>query len=139
MTRINLIPVSELSDQHLMAEYRELPRIINGVLMGKFNRTNIPKKYVLGAGHIKFFTNKLIFLQKRYEEIYTELVYRKFKLNSKYNPNNLLAKILEANTLDEKYSFSDDEIALSKQRIIEKVQKKPLWYKWTGRRKPDYL
>ena len=28
MTRINLIPVKELSDQHLIAEYREIPRVI---------------------------------------------------------------------------------------------------------------
>lgn len=28
MTRINLIPVEELTDQHLMAEYRELPMIV---------------------------------------------------------------------------------------------------------------
>lgn len=27
MTRINLLPASELTDQHLIAEYRELPRI----------------------------------------------------------------------------------------------------------------
>ena len=28
MTRINVVPVKELSDQHLIAEYRELPRVI---------------------------------------------------------------------------------------------------------------
>lgn len=28
MTRINLVPVEELSNQHLVAEYRELPRCI---------------------------------------------------------------------------------------------------------------
>lgn len=27
MTRINVVPVSELVDKHLVAEYRELPRI----------------------------------------------------------------------------------------------------------------
>ena len=28
MTRINVVPVKELSDQHLIAEYRELQRVI---------------------------------------------------------------------------------------------------------------
>ena len=28
MTRINVIPPAELSDQHLIAEYRELPRVL---------------------------------------------------------------------------------------------------------------
>lgn len=27
MTRINLLPPAQLADQHLIAEYRELPRI----------------------------------------------------------------------------------------------------------------
>lgn len=31
MTRINLIPARELSDQHLLAEIRELPRIFSHV------------------------------------------------------------------------------------------------------------
>ena len=31
MTRINLTLVSELADQHLMAEYRELPRVFGAV------------------------------------------------------------------------------------------------------------
>ena len=28
MTRINLVPPKELTDQHLMREYQELPRIV---------------------------------------------------------------------------------------------------------------
>lgn len=36
MTRINVVPPSELCDQHLLAEFRELTRIPNGVLYGKF-------------------------------------------------------------------------------------------------------
>lgn len=29
MTRVNVIPVEELHDKHLIAEYREIPRIVN--------------------------------------------------------------------------------------------------------------
>jgi hypothetical protein len=32
MTRINLIPVEELTDQHLLAEHREIKRIPNAVI-----------------------------------------------------------------------------------------------------------
>ena len=139
MTRINLIPVKELSDQHLMAEYRELPRIINGVLSGKFNNKNIPDKYVLGTGHVKFFTNKLIFLYNRYENIYSELLYRQFKLNPEYNPKDLLTRIKLSDYIDTKYRFSNDEIQISRQRIIEKIKQKPNWYRWTMRKKPTYF
>ncbi|HNY25258.1 MAG TPA: pyrimidine dimer DNA glycosylase/endonuclease V [Alphaproteobacteria bacterium] len=139
MTRINLIPVSELSDQHLMAEYRELPRVVNGVLAGKFNSTNIPSKYVLGAGHVKFFTNKIIFLSERYKKIYDELVYRKFNPDPRYTPEGLFKKITPENYVgDEKYKFSATDIALSRQRIIEKILMKPHWYRWTNRKKPKY-
>jgi len=36
MTRINLVPPEELCDQHLLAELRELPRIPNAVLKGRY-------------------------------------------------------------------------------------------------------
>lgn len=50
MTRINVIPVWELSDQHLLAEYRELPRVL------KQNISTVGAKsyYHLGPGHMKW-------------------------------------------------------------------------------------
>ncbi len=47
MTRINLVPPSELCDQHLLAEYRELTRIPNLVAKGKFSLENQPSDYKL--------------------------------------------------------------------------------------------
>lgn len=60
MTRINLVPVSELSDQHLIAEYRELPRIFNLVLNAQYKGKypldfKISDTYLLGTGHVTFF------------------------------------------------------------------------------------
>ena len=49
MTRINLVKVEELSDQHLIAEYRELPRC----LKQKVNLKDAPDRYTLGKGHVK--------------------------------------------------------------------------------------
>ena len=140
MTRINLIPVNELSDQHLMAEYRELPRIVNGVLEGKFRTDNkIPPHYVLGAGHVKFCTNKLMFLQNRYQKIHSELLHRKFQLNPNFSPTDMFNRIKISGIIDKKHQFSSDEVALSRNRIIEKIMQKPNWYKWTDRKKPTYL
>ena len=48
MTRINLVPVEELSNQHLMAEYRELPRIPNAIKSNRAKIQNIPKNLVWG-------------------------------------------------------------------------------------------
>lgn len=55
MTRINCVPVEELTDKHLLAEYRELPRIFNLARAVE----DAPTEYVLGTGHMKFFYDKL--------------------------------------------------------------------------------
>ncbi len=81
MTRINCgIPPADLSNKHLIAEHREIKRIPNVVSKGKFNLNGQPKKFKLGTGHVKFFYDKLLFLQYRYEEIYLECKRRGFKV-----------------------------------------------------------
>lgn len=75
MTRINCIPAEELHDKHLIAEYRELPRIFKLAQPG----VEIPDKYVLGTGHMKFFYNKLLYLCDRQEQLVSEMKRRGFK------------------------------------------------------------
>lgn len=64
MTRINCIPVEELSNEHLRAEYREMPRIAKAAK----RLPNPPLSYRMGNGHMKFFYDKGEWLRKRYEE-----------------------------------------------------------------------
>ena len=45
MTRINVVPVEELSDAWLIAEYRELPRVLNG----NFSIKDAPNRSKLGT------------------------------------------------------------------------------------------
>ena len=70
MTRINsAINPSNLIDQHLIAELRELPRIFTAVkkrLENNIPFDDIPNKFTLGAGHCKFFYNKTAFLYERH-------------------------------------------------------------------------
>ena len=81
MTRINVsVPPCELSTKHLIAEHRELKRIPNAIRKGKAVINNIPDKFTLGKGHVKFFYNKLLFLKKRYEELYAECINRGFNV-----------------------------------------------------------
>lgn len=62
MTRINCVPVRELSDKHLGAEYRELPRVF-ALAQAAYQRgekpEQYPQEYVLGPGHVKFFYARL--------------------------------------------------------------------------------
>lgn len=139
MTRINLIPAEELSDQHLLAEYRELPRIVNAVIKGKAIFKNIPDSYRLGNGHVKFFYNKIRFLSERFKQIYLEMKFRGFNPDPKFSHNFLAKKISQCPHLAEiNYKFEQSEIEISRNRLIEKIKLKPQWYRWTKRPRPFY-
>ena len=74
MTRINCVPVTELCDQHLLAEFRELTRVPNQVLTGKL-KVDYPDKppfYTMGKGHVKFFVEKGGYLHRRYLQLTSE-------------------------------------------------------------------
>lgn len=84
MTRINTIDPAMLSDQHLMAEYRELPRIFTAVRKLGHNSpsaVDMPSTYKLGPGHVKFFYNKLAYIYRRWNQCVNELHDRNFSLN----------------------------------------------------------
>ena len=86
MTRINAgVHPNELSDKHLLAEHREIKRIPNMVKSGKAKIENIPEKFTLGKGHVKFFYNKLKWLFDRYELIYDECIKRGFNVTHYHN------------------------------------------------------
>ena len=59
MTRINIIHPSELTDQHLIAEYRELFMVGSSLQRSlkspSWNPNKIPKKFTLNKGHVTFF------------------------------------------------------------------------------------
>jgi len=83
MTRINCaIRPLELSNKHLLAEHREIKRIPNCIKNGRYNLKDIPDNFTLNKGHVKFFYNKLLYLQKRYIDIYQECINRGFNITS---------------------------------------------------------
>lgn len=87
MTRINVIPVQDLSDQHLIAEYREIMRLPGSLKKSlsrrskPFSKSEIPTKYTLGKGHVKFFYNKFGYLKNRFYNLLQEMHYRGFRTN----------------------------------------------------------
>lgn len=84
MTRINLPPPSRLLDQHLMAEWRELPRILPAARLA-LGRGNIagPSRYTLGAGHVRFFYARTGWLAARHAALTAELLDRGYKLTAR--------------------------------------------------------
>lgn len=83
LTRINTIDVEHLADQHLMAEYRELPMVIASLRRSKASKRgipSIPEKYTLNSGHVKFFYDKGAWLFKRYYQLIKELERREYDI-----------------------------------------------------------
>lgn len=73
-------PVKDLTTKHLIAEHREIKRIPNTIVSGKAIVKDIPETFRLGAGHVKFFYDKLGYLLNRYRELYAECLRRGFNV-----------------------------------------------------------
>ncbi len=84
MTRINCVPPSELASQHLVAEYRELPRIF-ALVRAAIARGELPDdprnpgEYRLGAGHVRFFYCRLGYLARRQAALVAEMKARGYR------------------------------------------------------------
>lgn len=77
MTRINCIPPAELTRQHLVAEYRELPRVFALARQAHArNQLDGPTTYTLGKGHVRFFYTRLAWLARRQAALIAEMVSR---------------------------------------------------------------
>lgn len=81
MTRINVVAVQDLSDKHLLAEYKEITRITAGLHKAQKPLTDIPPRYCLGTGHMKFFYDKMRWIADRYANLAAELTKRGVTIN----------------------------------------------------------
>lgn len=130
MTRINTVDPIELCDQHLLAEFRELPRIPNAILKGRIKHHDIPQKYTVrtesnpagGKGHVKFFIDKLDFLYWRYMGLYKELSKRGFKPKNKWPYDIADIKYAE---LWGTWKPDQEAIELNRKRIRERMPANP--------------
>jgi deoxyribonuclease (pyrimidine dimer) len=83
MTRINCVPVQELTREHLVAEYRELPRLA-AFAASKYARNPgfvPPPTYRLGKGHMDFFVDKGQWLADRHAQLVEEMRRRGYQVN----------------------------------------------------------
>lgn len=129
MTRVNTIDPKHLTDQHLLAEYRELPRIASHFSHNP--HVSIPEKYKLGTGHIKFFYDKAHYLIQRHVAIMNELVVRRFNL-TKSAPFDFAPMFEIANIRQQgwKPEIRDHRICI--QRIMERIKANPGKYTAIG-------
>jgi deoxyribonuclease (pyrimidine dimer) len=115
MTRINCIPVTELTNKHLVAEYRELPRVF------KLARPapDAPLEYTLGKGHVLFFYDKLKYCYQRQKELYNEMLKRGFKPT--FDPEGLKAFYQHTNVWND-WTPTPEALAINRERIRQRLQ-----------------
>lgn len=133
MTRINsAIKVRMLTDEHLLAEHREikrLPAVYKKRLESKKGLADLPKEFTLGTGHVLFFINKPSFTLGRYLDIYNECIHRWFNVEN-YSSNWDVYKSEHNNLIYDNYIPSNQEYNLLVERITERLlgSKKPYWH-----------
>lgn len=136
MTRINVIEPKFLLDQHLMAEYRELP-MVGGSLRRSLKAKkfpNIPRNYTLNNGHVTFFYNKRSFLEDRYQKLISELLSRNYEISPETRKDNF-----EVFSLPDKPFFpSLNDVRINLERILSRYSDKPHFYRYKGK-KIDYI
>ena len=126
MTRINVVPVEELCDQHLLAEWRELPRMRAYAEKTSAKASEIPLRYTLGEGHMKFFLDKGVFLEQRHAKLTEELLRRGFNL---MNTNRFE---MSAKYGKKAYVPDLESLSINRARILERTPAKPRWSNTNG-------
>lgn len=123
MTRINVVDPSELHNKHLLAEYRELPRIFAlvkaAILRGE--KPDLSGAYRLGEGHVRFFYPRLGYLLNRYHLLVAECKERNWLLNPV--PNASLVGGIPPEWFND-YTPTEEALMLNRFRIKERMPKR---------------
>ena len=131
MTRINIVNPSELTDQHLVAEYREIFMVGSALQRSLKSKSwdikSIPQRYTLNKGHVKFFYNKGKYLSNRYDELRKEMKSRGMNPDS----SRVFKREQWPDELWNDWTPTLSEQKIIRQRIREKIQQKPEWYRHT--------
>jgi deoxyribonuclease (pyrimidine dimer) len=130
--RINIVPVTELTDQHLGAEYLEIQLACGALqrtLRSKrgFVPNKVPPRFTLNHGHIYFFFNKGAYLERRYNAIRAECAARGRKTLIDFP-----AHVWPAELFNSWLPSPADYIPI-RVRIAQRVLLKPPWYKFWSR------
>ena len=155
VTRINLVHPSELSQQHLFAEFREIkmvPKALQRSLRAAMQRhvkangytsdhdlqriaqqtvlSRIPDEFTLGKGHVSFFYDKGFYLFSRYGLIRNELWRRRFNFdqNALLDPDYVFAGLDQR--FNQNYIPTQGALDLIRARIAERISEKPDWYRF---------
>lgn len=137
--RINIIEPKYLTDQHLIAEYNEinlLAQSFSRSVIFKTNKNDLPEKYTLNSGHVKFFYNKGEYLYRRFYELKEEIRNRGFKPTQSFKNYWLYRQ-----DLFNDWKPNKEDIEKIIERIEYKINLKPEFYRYKSKKidKEEYL
>lgn len=123
MVRINLIEPKQLSDQHLVAEYREIL-----LLFGYYRKHPTIRPSDDHRQPMRFYQDKIVYLIKRFFDLKQEMIYRGFKptkdiIYCRHTMNNGRLKDFEPN---------ETQVSQIKERIVQRLNERPEWYRYYG-------
>ena len=133
MTRINLVNPKELSDQHLVAEYREIFMVGSSLQRSMKSKNwintknNIPEEFTLNKAHVTFFYNKGMYLDKRYSLLINEMKRR----GMNPDPKRIFKKSQWPKQLYNDWKPKNKDLKIIRERIEEKISLKPDWYRFS--------
>lgn len=135
MTRINTVDVKVLTDQHLMAEYRELPMINASLKRSKASRKglqldSIPPKYTLNRGHVTFFYNKGKWLHRRWYQLIEELLARGYDV--KPHERKVDWDVFDS-VLYKDWEPTHKAHSINLERILYRINEKRDFYRYRGK------
>ena len=115
MTRVNAnIPPENLIDKHLMAEFFEMTRIAaqlqKRINSGKGLPENVPQQLKLGSGHQSFFLDKGLFIHKRYDALYAELVDRGYNITAQFDWSTFYS--------DKQEYYNDYQMSITENQLL---------------------
>jgi len=121
VVRINLIEPKQLSDQHLIAEYREIL-----LLFGYYRKHPVIRPSDDHRCPMRFYQNKLLYLKNRFETLKDEMRTRNFK------PQKHIELIHYDNSNFKDFEPNETQVRQIKERITQRINERPTWYRYYG-------
>ena len=136
--RINIINPKYLTDNHLIAEYRETKMSTYNYVRSKNSRNGIDKsriseRYTLNKGHAYMWYNKFGYINNRFNALVEEMRNRGFQTNFiELNFNGI--------DIDAFGDFipNQADIRINLERALERISLQPEWYKYYGKNIEDW-
>jgi len=131
MVRINLIEPRQLSDQHLIAEYREIL-----LLFGYYRKCPNIRPSENHLQPMRFYQDKIKYLIKRFFDLKQEMIYRGFKPTK----DIIYCRHTMHNGRLQDFEPNKEQVHQIKERITQRINERPMWYRYYGEYKtPEFF